>query len=253
MRLHALSDLHIDGSEDPLLAAVVTLLEKKAEPGDVVVLAGDIFDIWVGNKILFSQRYDSFLRACDVALTRGVQLHYIEGNHDFLLKQAFSDLVGLRLHAQQFELDLAGKRFFFAHGDLVDPTDYGYRLLRLLFRSPVMRLFVQLVPGAGLDWLGSRSSAWSRRSGRRVLGAHSLGHLEKLRNSYRSFAAEKVAQGCDFVVMGHCHDLDEKLFRVGDREGQYINVGFPRVHGSFLSWTEGDAKISRQRIEFLPR
>ena len=72
--------------------------------------------------------------------------------------------------------------------------------------------------------------------------------MERLRNLYRSYAAERIARGCDFVVMGHCHDLDEKSFVIDGRPGQYVNVGFPRAHGSFLSWSPGDERIQRERL-----
>jgi hypothetical protein len=48
--------------------------------------------------------------------------------------------------------------------------------------------------------------------------------------------------------MGHCHDLDEKTFKIGSRIGQYVNVGYPRVHGSLLSWKEGEEKIGREKL-----
>jgi hypothetical protein len=57
-----------------------------------------------------------------------------------------------------------------------------------------------------------------------------------------------VAEGYDYVVMGHCHDLDEMSFKVGERVGQYVNVGYPPVHGSYLSWSPGDEKIMRERM-----
>jgi hypothetical protein len=75
--------------------------------------------------------------------------------------------------------------------------------------------------------------------------------MERLRKIYRSYAAERLAEGYDYVVMGHCHDLDEMSFQIGGRAGQYVNVGFPRVHGSYLSWSPGDEKIMRERMPQL--
>lgn len=252
MSLYVISDLHIRGSEDPVYHSLLTLLRDRATRDDTVVMAGDIFDLFVGGKKVFLERYQEFFRQAQLALQRGVKLHYIEGNHDFLLNRAFRVTPGLRLHADDFFIELESKRFFFIHGDTVNKRDYAYRFLRFFMRSPLMRFLIGAVPGSWVDWVGSQSSRYSRETRPEAAGAAPLlvgeGGLEKLRIIYRSYAAEKLAQGYDFVVMGHCHDLDEMSFRIGERTGQYINVGYPRVHGSFLSWSPGDSKIQREKL-----
>lgn len=246
-RLSVLSDLHISGPDDPVYEALLDVIENRTGDGDTLVLAGDIFDLFVGGKYLYLDRYRRFFDALRVASDRGVVLHYIEGNHDFLLKGAFRETPRLRLHPSQVEVVAHGKRFLIAHGDLVDRGDIGYLLLRAFFRSPLMKALVAMLPARALDWIGRKSSEASRgRRQSRHLPAP--GRLEELRKVYRSYAAERLAEGYDFVVLGHCHDLDEKSFQIGSRPGQYINVGFPPVHGSYLTWSPGDGKIQRERL-----
>lgn len=248
MRLYIVSDLHIAGAEDPLYASLLKLVRSRAQAGDTVVLAGDVFDLFVGNKEIFVERYRDFLAALREAGSRGVRIHYIEGNHDFLIRKAFDGIEGLTLHSDQFSLETGGKRFFFAHGDKVDRKDYGYRALRAFFRSPVMRAFVAAAPGRWIEEIGTRSSRGSRGRKPVLAGELPLERRERLRRIYRSFAAERMAQGFDFVVLGHCHDLDEMKFQIGARTGQYMNVGYPRVHRSLLSWAEGDTEIQREAL-----
>ena len=244
MSIIAVSDLHIWGPEDPLYLSLLTLLNERVLPGDTVVLAGDIFDLFVGNKSVFIEQYSTFIEAVRNAGARGAIVHYIEGNHDFLIKKAFQGTMRVYTHPNNVNLETEGKKFYFAHGDLVDQKDYGYRLLRMFFRSPVMRALVSIVPGKWLEDFGKLSSRISRQR-------HSqLPHhrIEPLRKIFRNYAAEQVAEGYDFVVMGHCHDLDEMTFRVGNRKGQYVNIGYPRIHGSFLSWVPGEEKIQREKL-----
>lgn len=248
MPLYAISDLHVRGPDDPLYRSLLLLLKDRARAGDTVVLAGDLFDLYVGNKRIFRERYREFFEAATEAGGRGVGMHYIEGNHDFQLKGAFSGVPGMTVHSLDFELKIEGKRFYFSHGDLVDPKDYGYRALRLFFRSPFMRAFVALVPDSWVEWIGQTSSRRSRDAKPRLPASLPRERLEYLRNTYRSYAADRLAQGADFVVMGHCHDLDEKCFVIDGRPAQYVNVGFPRVHGSFLSWSPGEERIVRERL-----
>lgn len=248
MRLIVVSDLHIWGPEDPMYAALIRLLETEAAAGDTVVLAGDLFDLFIGHKPIFLSRYQGFFDALAASASRGVKIHYIEGNHDFLMRKAFQGIPNMELHSREVVVEMEGKRFFVAHGDLVNRSDYSYRLLRGFFRSPVMRAFVRLAPGSLLDAIGQRSSRRSRAKKPLLTAQLPTERMQRLRLVYRNYAAERLGEGFDFVVLGHCHDLDEKHFKIGTRCGQYINVGYPRVHGSFLSWSPGDTEIQRRRL-----
>jgi hypothetical protein len=63
---------------------------------------------------------------------------------------------------------------------------------------------------------------------------------------YRAHAETKRSQGFDFVVMGHCHDLD-------DWGGFYWNMGYPPVHRQYIVFDPraGAAKVSLERRNFL--
>ena len=245
MRLLAISDLHIQDSQDPIYRSLIQLLDQFGTRGDTIVLAGDLFDLFVGNKTLFLQRYQDFFHAINMACERGVTVHYVEGNHDFLMKKAFQACPSFHHHTHSFDFEIAGKRFFVEHGDLVDKSDYRYRALRAFFRSPVIKAFVKVAPDSWIDWIGKSSSETSKKY---RPNTPMPAQFEKIRHLFRNHAAERLAEGYDYVIMGHCHDLDEMCFRIGDRHGQYINVGFPRVHGSYLIWNEGDQKITREPL-----
>jgi UDP-2,3-diacylglucosamine hydrolase len=248
VRFLVVSDLHVWGPDDPVYHSLLTLLRERVGAGDTLVLAGDVFDLFVGAKALFAERYADFLKALREAGERGARIHYIEGNHDFLIRRAFAGIAGLQTHPHHVRIEMEGKRFFVAHGDTVDRSDYGYRALRLFFRSPVMKAFVALAPGKLIDRIGKGSSARSRARNPVLPAQLPADRIERLRKAYRNYAAERLTEGYDYVVLGHCHDLDEMRFQIGGRPGQYVNVGYPRVHGSFLSWAPGDEVIQREAM-----
>ncbi len=243
-----MSDLHVRGSDDPIYLSLLSLIRDRARSGDTLVLAGDVFDLFVGAKEVYVERYRTFFDELRRAGERGVEIHYIEGNHDFLLRRAFEGIPRLSLHTHDFAIEMGEKRFFFAHGDTANRSDYLYRGLRVFFRSPLIRFLVWAFPGKWVDAIGGWSSKVSRSAKPEVPRSLPLKQIESLRKIYRSYAAERLAEGYDFVVMGHCHDLDEMSFQIGGRLGQYVNVGYPRVHGSYLSWSPGDEKIQRERM-----
>jgi UDP-2,3-diacylglucosamine hydrolase len=252
MRLYIVSDLHIYSAEDPVYRSLLSLIRDEIKSGDVLVLAGDIFDLFVGNKKIFREKYQLFLKSLEQATHAGAQIHYIEGNHDFQLRQVFQGIQGLRVEDSEVTLELSGKKFSISHGDLAHSHDYPYLLLRKVLRSLLFKWILKLIPGSWIHAVGQFLSKKSRDS-QPVLFAHlPVERQEELRKIYRNTAAQKIVEGFDFVVMGHCHDLDEKLFQVAGRIGQYINVGYPRVHGSLLVWDSqadgGESKIFRVKL-----
>lgn len=247
-KLVALSDLHIWGSDDPLYRSLLNWMRTHAGPGNVIVLCGDVFDVFVGKKRLYLKRYGEFLETAREIAALGTDLHYIEGNHDFLLTRVLADIPRARVHSREFDLSFGGKRFYVAHGDLVDPHDRSYRFLRAVFRSPLNRAFVKAIPGEWVDWIGTRSSRYSRGSRPSLPSRMPNDRLDALRSVYRNFAVDRIGRGYDFVILGHCHDDDEMRFQIGDRKGQYANVGFPREHRTFLAFDSGDDEIRREPL-----
>ena len=255
MGLYVLSDLHIQGSGDPMFQSLLAVINQRAQKGDVVVLAGDLFDLFVGGKKVFKEKYSDFFRALIDAGNRGVKICYIEGNHDFLIKRVFRNISGLTVHSDFVDLEIGGRKFYFAHGDRVDSSDYSYRILRFFFRSFIMKTLVALFPAEILERIGKLSSRKSREKNNILFNRNPqlermdrMDQMQKVRRVFRSYAADLLAKKYDFVVLGHCHDLDEMNFNIGNKKGQYINVGFPRIHGSFLSWSQGDEKIQREKL-----
>ncbi len=244
MNLTFVSDLHIADAQSPLYRSLVSLIKDQIQPGDTLVLGGDIFDLFVGNNTIFKERFAEFLFAVRTAGMRGAHVIYIEGNHDFLLSQVFEGCKGVRVEKEHARLDLAGKRFYLAHGDLVNARDFGYRALRAVFRSLPMRLFVSHAPGTWVDAFGRTCSGASKKVNRApdpLLDSR----RDNQRAIYREFAGVKFAEGYDFIVMGHTHVPDECEYKLGDRVGQYINIGYPPENGTVLRWSEGAGKFVR--------
>ena len=258
MALYAVSDLHLLDQHDPLLGSLNRLVQTRVSTGDVLVLAGDIFELFVGDKKIFRKRFSSFFEALREAGSRGAQIHFIEGNHDFQLRKTFEKIPNCTWHDQEVKLQIAGKSFYIAHGDQVDLEDRGYQFLRAFLRSAPMKTFVRVAPGRLLDAIGRKASHWSqsaRRDGS-ARGEISSSHfekylprpetLERLRAMYRDFSRARFEEGHDYVVLGHCHDADAWDTTVQGRACQYRNLGFPRVHGGILVWT--DAASGWKRI-----
>ena len=170
-------------------------------------------------------------------MSRGVSVYYIQGNHDFQIDVALKK-IGVRVAEPDLTLEISGKKFYIAHGDLVNGSDYGYLVLRKSFRSKWFGSVLNVVPGSFIDQLGQRLSLASRMH-------HPVTLIPRVREMFRSFALKKIQAGFDYVVLGHCHDLDEMTVETGDKLAHYINMGYPKVHGKYLTWESGQALVQR--------
>jgi len=210
-----------------------------------MVFAGDIFDLMVGSKEIFRQQYNLFFEMLATLGTQGVHLHYIEGNHDFHISGLFSKKPKVQVHLENVSLELDGKRFFVSHGDTANRADRKYLAYRRVMRSVPVHLLAQALPGRLVQKMGSRLSQASRSRGDRLEYCATGEAAERLRAIYRSYAVEKMQEGYDFVVLGHCHDRDEMRFSIGERTAHYMNVGYPPTHRSVVGWVSGSDRLIR--------
>jgi len=249
VKLITISDIHILNEQDPIYDQLLRMIDQEIQSGDHLVLAGDIFDFLVGRPIKIQKRYGQFFSLLKKVGERGASIHYIEGNHDFHLRNAFDQIPGFKLYPAEITLECEGKKFYIAHGDLVDQKDKGYLFLRGLFRHPLTYVAAQFLPEFAVDAIGARSGELSHGKRKKTPSALLQAKIDRTRKVFRLFAEAKTAHGFDFVILGHCHDADEMKFTHGKRVGHYMNVGFPKEHQSYIRWTSGDTQLTRTKLD----
>ncbi|MBI3543969.1 MAG: UDP-2,3-diacylglucosamine diphosphatase [Deltaproteobacteria bacterium] len=242
-KLVILSDLHVWGPEDPLYRALLRFIDGKLGEGDKFFIVGDLFDLFIGNKSVFTDRYYELISRLRELGSRGVEVFYIEGNHDFHLENIFDDCAHVRLYADTLHYEWNGRKFHFCHGDKINWRDVGYQTFRFLTRNLVSQCIIEAAPGALIDRVGSMMSKASR--------GYNPEASEKVVHLFRNYACEQISSGYDFVIMGHSHHLDDMRFRVDGHEGQYVNVGYPRKHRKYLELREGETFFQLKSWEDL--
>ena len=134
LRLYV-SDVHLEPGDTPedqrRLLAFCNLLRaaQAAEVNEIYVL-GDLCEMWIGDDD--DSALVSKLAALFQELTPTVALHFLPGNRDFLLGQAFADRTGLTLLADPCRL---ADGTLLAHGDSLCTDDNDYQQMRSLLRS----------------------------------------------------------------------------------------------------------------------
>jgi UDP-2,3-diacylglucosamine hydrolase len=108
------------------------------------------------------------------------------------------------------------------HGDLLDPADRGYRLLRWLLRTPVIAYAGSRLPGSLLARIGRLASHTSRQ----YTSQHKTISDKRARTTIRSHAARAIQEGrFDLIITGHVHVRDDYVFEHGGRSVRSVNLG----------------------------
>lgn len=114
-----ISDVHL-GTYGSNAKELVNYLES-IEP-EILILNGDIIDIWQFNKRYFPKSHMKVIQSITSLLTKGTKIHYITGNHDEMFRKFANFSIG-NFHIQNklvLKLD-TGTAWIF-HGDVFDTT-----------------------------------------------------------------------------------------------------------------------------------
>lgn len=167
-------------------------------------LLGDIFDFWYEYKHVIPNRFTRVLGALASLADRGVEIHFFNGNHDIWTYRYFEQQLGFVMERRQpaiFELE--GKRFCLGHGDGLDKTDTGYKLLKWLFTNRFAQvMFSALHP----RWAFGFGYSWSRHN--RLAKENEFPFRGKEEPVVKF--AENFQNGCsdkkvDYFIFGHYH------------------------------------------------
>lgn len=213
-----LSDIHL-GTYGCRAKELITYL-KSIKP-KMVVLNGDIIDIWNFSKRYFPKSHFGVLRQLLKFAADGIPLYYITGNHDEMLRR-FSGFSSGNFHlADKLVLDLDGKKAWIFHGDVFDASmkhskwlaklgGFGYDLL----------IFLNVIINFCLHKIGLPRMSFSKKVKENVKKAVSF------IQDFEQVAADiAIDQGYDYVICGHIHNPQKRHIENNKGKVLYLNSG----------------------------
>jgi len=232
------SDFHLSFSpndQDKIERAgrVLLFLESLRGNTDLLILAGDVFDLWYDWSNTLIKGYFPVLKKFADLREAGCRIVLIAGNHDFWFGNFFPEHLGIEVYPEDFTETIDGKRVFVTHGDKQTVNDLRYKIFRWFIRLPISkRIFSIIHPEISLR-LGimlSRTSRARNVSSNKGSDIRGMG-LERF--------AERNSKRYDLIAMGHSHKPVTKTF--GNCE--YFNTGDWITHNSYVEMIDGKAEL----------
>ncbi|NUO82806.1 UDP-2,3-diacylglucosamine diphosphatase [candidate division KSB1 bacterium] len=217
------SDAHLGAphipNEPERKEKILAFLEYVKTAGKGLFIVGDLFDSWFEYRHAIPNRHFAIFAKLYELRQNGVEIDYLAGNHewpgDYLRHE-----IGVQIHHEGISRELCGHQCFITHGDGTAKPDVGYRLLKRIIKHPVNIFLYQLLsPDLGIP-LASFMSRASRKAQQQE---------EKWPEEYRAYAAAKLAEGYEIVLMGHTHY--PKCERVAGKT--FINLGDWMTHFTY--------------------
>jgi UDP-2,3-diacylglucosamine hydrolase len=230
-----LSDVHLRDGGSVKSKLVIRFLQEVASRFENIYILGDLFDVWPGTSAYLVRTYRPVIQTLKHLVDDGHAVHYVEGNHDFKLGEFFSESLGIRVHTDHLVETWNDKRVYMAHGDLGNPREVGYRVLRYLLRRQTLHTALRALPEDWVYKMGMRSSQASRTYQKKLPPDENA-----IRSIYRQSANGLFQRGYDVVIMGHTHLPDDYVVDVGGRTCRYLNTGDWVRHFTYLEFDGSD-------------
>lgn len=187
----------------------------------MLILNGDIIDVWQFSKRYWPETHMKVVRKLMKFVAEGVPVYYLTGNHDELLRK-FADMHLGAFHLQnKLVLELDGNKAWFFHGDIFDVTMQHSKWLAKLGAVGYDSL---ILLNSFVNWclklVGREKMSFSKKVKAQFKDA------VKFINSFEQTAAELAAQNnYKYVVCGHIHQPEMREVDTEYGLVTYLNSG----------------------------
>lgn len=200
-RVIVVADAHLGQVPPAVGTAFHAFLAEVPQPGDHLVLTGDLFDFWFEYRSVIPRKHFATVAKLREVRGRGIAITFVGGNHDRWGGSFFTTDLGIEFFGGEAVLNLGGRRAFIAHGDGLTEQHWSGALMHRFTRHPVtVAVFRVLHPTIGF-WIAdlfSRHLADNTKD-RAV--------LDRAAAAQRKWAADFLTTHPDvqLVIMAHTH------------------------------------------------
>lgn len=209
----------------------------------IVVLNGDIVDIWQFSKTYWPNSHMKVIKHLINWMGKGVKTYYVTGNHDEMLRKFEGLKMGSLQIVNKVVLNLPGdKRAWIFHGDVFDVTmqhskwlaklgSVGYDMLILINRF--------------FNFISEKVFKKGKLSLSKKIKESVKSAVSFINNFEQTTADIGISNHFDYVICGHIHHPE--IREISNPEGSiiYLNSGDWVENLSALEFVDGEWSIYR--------
>lgn len=238
-----ISDIHL-GIYNSKAKEVVKYL-KSIEP-EILVLNGDIIDVWQFSKSYFPKSHLKVIRQIVKMMERGTRVHYLVGNHDEIFRQFVGVKMGNFSIDNKLVLRRDGKSTWLFHGDVFDVVMHHSKwLARLGAHGYGLLTLANKLVNFTLDLFGQKRYSLSGKIKDAVKGKKNINtRFEKVVTELA------IRKKYDYVVCGHIHRPAVKHESTPQGNVTYLNSGDWVDHCTALEYYNKEWHLKVAGIDF---
>lgn len=208
MSVAVIADAHLGGPGGAAEPLVRQLGQIAASGCRHLVLLGDLFHVWVGDRRYETPEVRAVVTALRELRALEVRIDYIEGNRDFFIADGsyaeVFDHVGT-----EARFTVSDRRYLAVHGDGLNEHDHLYRFWHWLSKSPPSRFGMLHLPRG----LASRLVGVTERQLSKTNFKHKKDIPEQV---IRAYADHRLKEGFDVLLLGHFHEARRWFLEGGE-------------------------------------
>jgi UDP-2,3-diacylglucosamine pyrophosphatase LpxH len=215
----------------------------------ILILNGDIIDIWQFSKSFWPETHMKVVRRILKFVTEGIPVYYLTGNHDEMLRKfADFDLGSFQL-LNKIVLNIDGKKAWIFHGDVFDLTMQHSKWLAKLGAIGYDTL---ILINSFVNWILTKIGREKMSFSQKVKATFK--DAVKFINQFEQTAADlAVEKGYDYVICGHIHHAEIREISSTDKTGSvlYLNSGDWVESLTALEYHNSEWRIFNYRSEIF--
>jgi UDP-2,3-diacylglucosamine pyrophosphatase LpxH len=215
----------------------------------MLILNGDIIDIWQFRKRYFPKSHLMVIRHLTGMIAKNTKMVYITGNHDELMRKFTKFNLGSFKLVNKLLIDLDGAKTWIFHGDVFDVTmQYSKWLAKLGSFGYDLLILLNNLTNFILVTFGQEKISFSKRIKNSVKRA--VSYINRFEETAADIA---ISKGYNNVVCGHIHQPGIREISNAAGKVTYLNSGDWVENLSALEYNQGEWKIYRYHEDLFAR
>jgi UDP-2,3-diacylglucosamine hydrolase len=183
-------------------------ITTKTAKGSLFIM-GDFFDYYFEYANQQKSEFDEIFSKIEKMKDSGFEIYFIAGNHDYWIGNYFMKYTN-KTFLDDTTVAHKNTSIYVTHGDGILSWDTSYRLLKKVLRSNIFITTYSLLPKSIANKIAEKIS-YERKDSHEI----DQDKLNRIHDELEDFAKEKIAEGHNYVIMGHYHHSYHKIFDGG--------------------------------------